>query len=226
MTACRPLATIFGPSGLGGSVHPPISGNVCRSPRIGNDALIARAKVISSPKAVKELDASSNFDSRRQRNRQGEPSFAAFVPIGLEDLWRSVDGVEAVEKARALRPDVILMDVSMPRMDGLQATRIIRKESPESKVILVSQNDPAITRRQTTEVDAAAFVPKSELGANLIPTLDRVLGHSRTEGATKLCRQSIPGRNGSQALENSGTLFATTTGQRLRSVPLRLGRRA
>jgi PleD family two-component response regulator len=52
-----------------------------------------------------------------------------------------INGVEAVEKARSLRPDLILMDVSVPQMNGIEATRIIRREVPESAVILISQPD-------------------------------------------------------------------------------------
>ena len=105
--------------------------------------------------------------------------------LSISATWsvcdEAADGLEAVDKAKRLRPDVVLMDVSMPRMDGAQATRILRREVPESEVIIVSQNDPAICRRQSQEVGAAAYVAKSDLARELIPTLERLGGYPKTE---------------------------------------------
>lgn len=85
------------------------------------------------------------------------------------------DGFEAVEAAGKLRPDVVLMDLAMPGMGGLQATRLIRSEYPNIQVIVVSQNDPVVVRDQIGEVGAAGFVPKSDIGQHLISKIEEVI---------------------------------------------------
>jgi PAS domain S-box-containing protein len=99
------------------------------------------------------------------------------------------DGADAVAKAKALRPDVVLMDVSMPRMNGLEATRIIRRELPKAKVVIVSQNDPTLVRRQARDVDIAAFVDKADVSRTLLPTIEGVVGHRDTGMTSKEGRE-------------------------------------
>jgi CheY-like chemotaxis protein len=84
------------------------------------------------------------------------------------------DGIDAVDKVRQLRPDIVLMDINMPRMDGLQATQIIRRELPDCKVIIVTQNNARIAREQARIADAKGFVAKSRLARDLILTLGSV----------------------------------------------------
>src|SRR5271168_4200546 len=65
-----------------------------------------------------------------------------------EICGEAADGRTAIERATALRPDVILMDVTMPEISGTESARVIHREVPEARVIIISQNDPKVTRRQ------------------------------------------------------------------------------
>ncbi len=84
------------------------------------------------------------------------------------------DGIQGVDKAKELRPDIVLMDITMPNRNGLDATRLIRSALPGTEVILVSQNESTVVQRQAVEVDARAFVAKSNIANDLIPAIDRV----------------------------------------------------
>jgi signal transduction histidine kinase/DNA-binding response OmpR family regulator len=92
----------------------------------------------------------------------------------FELCGEAADGVQGVDKAKELHPDIVLMDITMPNRNGLDATRLIRKALPGTEVILVSQNESSVVQRQAIEVDARAFVPKSNIANDLIPAIDRI----------------------------------------------------
>jgi signal transduction histidine kinase len=87
----------------------------------------------------------------------------------------AADGEEAIAACKSLLPDLVLMDISMPRMDGLKASRAILQELPHTKIVLVSQNDPSTVAKQANEIGAAGFVSKTNLADALIPTVKRLV---------------------------------------------------
>lgn len=115
--------------------------------------------------------------------RRGIRSLLAVRP-DFSVCGEASDGVEAVEKCRELRPDVVLMDLSMPRMDGIEATRIIRQELPKIDVIIVTQNDPELVRHQISGLGAQAYISKTKLSQDLLPAVIEIIsGRERHDAA-------------------------------------------
>ena len=83
----------------------------------------------------------------------------SFVVVGA--LGSAEDGLAAVP---AMRPDLVLMDVNLPGMDGVQASRRLRDDHPEAAVILLSSYDEAEFADLTGDCGAAGYVPKSAFG--------------------------------------------------------------
>ena len=86
------------------------------------------------------------------------------------------NGRDAIAKVRNLSPDIVLLDLSMPVMNGFEAATEIRRIAPSTKIIIYSIHDVPTT---ATEVGADAFVSKSTSAEELIATIERVTGQSQ-----------------------------------------------
>ena len=83
------------------------------------------------------------------------------------------NGLVALDQVRQLKPDVVVLDITMPVMNGLKATVEIRRFAPSTKIILFTINDTPEAQEAARMVGADAVVPKSRAGTDLLPTVQR-----------------------------------------------------
>lgn len=88
----------------------------------------------------------------------------------------AADGQEAIEQAELLRPDLVLMDVQMPVLNGLRATEELRKRFPHMPVVLMSMYDNDSLQKAGMESGAKEFIPKQELALRLPKLLQQWFG--------------------------------------------------
>ncbi|HKV79257.1 MAG TPA: PAS domain S-box protein [Candidatus Sulfotelmatobacter sp.] len=93
---------------------------------------------------------------------------------GWNVCGEAVDGQDGVEKARELKPDLIVMDVSMPRLNGLEATRQVRSALPSCKILILSQHENNEMARQALNAGARGYVVKSSISRDLIEAILKV----------------------------------------------------
>jgi DNA-binding NarL/FixJ family response regulator len=108
--------------------------------------------------------------------RQGLKTLLAGHP-GWEVIGEASDGMEAVDKADRLRPDVMVLDVTMPRMNGLEACRLIRQKAPGMEILFVTQHDSPQMMREALEAGARGYVVKSNAARDLLEAVEAVSQH-------------------------------------------------
>ena len=91
----------------------------------------------------------------------------------LEIVGRASNGLEAIERSETLRPDVVLMDLAMPEMGGLQATRLIKTQDAPPFVVIASHFDDAEHREHAMRAGADDFVSKLSYIQEVLPILEK-----------------------------------------------------
>jgi DNA-binding NarL/FixJ family response regulator len=101
-------------------------------------------------------------------------------------IAEAADGLEAIQKAEELKPDLIVLDIGLPKLNGIEAARRIRQLSPRSRMIFLSQYNDHDVVRVALGIGALGYVHKSDAGSELLPVVDAVLrGKQYVSGSLK-----------------------------------------
>jgi DNA-binding NarL/FixJ family response regulator len=95
-------------------------------------------------------------------------------PTSCEICGEAIDGPDAIQKATELLPDLVLLDISMPGLSGLDVARLLRERLPATKILIMSQHDPAVLLPRALEAGAHACIDKSRLALDLVPAIERI----------------------------------------------------
>jgi len=95
---------------------------------------------------------------------------------GLDVVGEAVDGLEAVEKCKQLQPDLVVLDVGLPKISGLEAARRIREVSPNSKIIFLTATPGPGVMREALKIGAIAYVGKADALRDLMPAVRAAVG--------------------------------------------------
>jgi DNA-binding NarL/FixJ family response regulator len=97
----------------------------------------------------------------------------------LQVIGEAADGLEAVQKASQLKPDMIVLDIGLPNLNGIAAARQIRKLSPQSRIIFLSQESSADVVQEAFDLGASGYVVKTHAGTSLLAAVETVLVGAR-----------------------------------------------
>jgi DNA-binding NarL/FixJ family response regulator len=107
--------------------------------------------------------------------------FRQFITLALQQrvefqvIGEASDGLEAVQKAEELQPDLIVLDIGLPKLNGIEAARRIRKLAPESKIIFLSQDSNPEIVQDAFSLGARGYVIKSDAARELLLAVSAVI---------------------------------------------------
>jgi DNA-binding NarL/FixJ family response regulator len=107
----------------------------------------------------------------------------------------AADGLEAVQKAGELKPDLVLLDVGLPNLNGIEAARRIRQLSPNSKIVFLSADNSLDVVQAALSTGAHGFVHKARAQSELLPAIDAVLRGGQFVSSTSKVTDSLASTN-------------------------------
>jgi DNA-binding NarL/FixJ family response regulator len=125
------------------------------------------ASLDKSPVRILEVDDSEPFRSFVSSLVQRKPE--------LQVVSVASDGLEAVQKTRELKPDLVLLDIGLPKLNGIEAARRIRKLVPESKIIFLSLVSDVDVVHEALSLGVWGYVDKVQAGSELLAAVDASL---------------------------------------------------
>jgi DNA-binding NarL/FixJ family response regulator len=120
------------------------------------------------------------------------------------------DGIETLERARELKPDVVLLDIAMPRMSGLEAVRLIREAAPETRIVVLSMYEKEAYAHQAIEAGAHGYVLKGEPSPEVLAAI-RAAGADRYYFSSKVHADVIKGYLGGRPYNETNKGFGSLT---------------
>ena len=121
---------------------------------------------------------------------------------GWKVVAEAANGREAVEKAARLRPDLVVIDLSMPELNGMEATRLILKAAPSTRVLILTMHNTEEFVEETLRSGARGYVLKSDAERELVTALEAVLAKRTffTPAVPQLGSEYLAGARGTPAL--------------------------
>jgi len=94
---------------------------------------------------------------------------------GVHVIGQAADGLEGVQKAENLKPDLVLLDIGLPKLDGINASRLIRKRSPQSKIVFLTVEIDLDVVNAALDAGALGYIIKSRTQSDSMQALEAVL---------------------------------------------------
>ncbi len=142
---------------------------------------------------------------------------------GIEVWGEASTGREALELVKAAKPELVLVDLTMPEMNGLEVTAAIREQSPETAVLVLSMHFSEELAREVLRCGALGYLLKSDADEELLAAVDHARRHQpffTTKLATSMAQSFMAGRPGEVILDENGQPTSALTEREIQVVQL------